>query len=320
MHYERHSDIDTIERADGKSVAETGQVSGILATSGEASDGHILNVAGGTTKRGEPLLFMHDTYDGNLGSWTGFENDGEKLRGSAQIEMDGIGAKADWRKDTAHMVEKKHIRGFSLRWAETKPPIRRVDLSKDHPAFIDAEKERDFSKLYGLYFEKWRMLEGSIVTLPSDTGALIGRMRDAKAGAREHWRKVLDRMAGIDAPTRPDGKDAFSREVLASFDHIDIDELEPIKLSDGRDFYVPRELAELHSGREPIGAPVEKESEAPLEVEVAEALKQSEDASASDLSRDDIFQLIKEVVAPVYEEMREEQRELLYHALGVVKQ
>lgn len=317
--YERHS---TIERADGdKPVSATGKVSGILATSGEASDGHILNVAGGSTTRGAPLLFMHDAFDGNLGSWTGFENDGETLRGAAQIEMDGIGAKADWRQDVAHMVDQKHISGFSLRWAETKPPIRRVDLAKDHPAFINAEKERDFNKLYGLYFDKWRMLEGSIVTLPSDQGALIGRMRDAKTGAQEYWRKVLDRMAGIDVPTGPDGKDAFSREVLASFDHIEIGELEPIELDDGRLFYVPHELAELHSftEREPTEAPERKESEAPLEVEVAEALKQSENASAFNISRDDLVQLIKEEVAPVYAEMREEQRELLYHALGVVK-
>jgi hypothetical protein len=317
--YERTS---TIDRAGVKPVSKTGQVSGILATSGEASDGHILNVGGGKLKRGSPLLFNHDAIDGNLGSWVDFDATGDVIRGTAQIELDGIGEKAAWRNDVAFMVDQGHIPGFSIRWKETKTPTRRVDLAKDHPAYVDAEREQDFNKLYGLYFDRWQMLEGSIVTLPSDQGALIGRMRDAKTDARTHWTRVLERMAGKAEP------DDLSRTILDSFNEIGLDELQSVELDDGRTFFVPRELAAKLSTRERKPLPEPEVIDVSLEIEEdAAALEPdeatplvtaSEDASVSELARDDLFDLIREEVAPVYQEIRKEWRELLYQIVGKV--
>ena len=324
--YERTS---TIERKDGKPVSKTGQVSGILATSGEASDGHILNVNGGKLKRGSPLLFNHDALDGNLGSWVDFEASEDVVRGTAQIELDGIGEKAAWRNDVAFMVDQGHIPGFSIRWKETKAPTRRVDLAKDHPAYVDPERETDFAKLYGLYFDRWQMLEGSIVTLPSDQGALIGRMRDSKAPARSHWTRVLDRMAGVDVLNREDEPEPEEiQRLFDSLNQFEVTELEPVQLEDGRTFFLPDELAEKLSTRERTTLPETEELIESLEVEdESEALKPdeetnlvtaSEDTGVSDIARDDLFDLLREEFVPVYKEIRKEWRELLYQIVGKV--
>jgi len=194
MHYER---LCQIERAEGDAA---GLVSGTLTTDGEASDGHILNVHGVNLPKTAPLLFGHDDYSGkgNLGSWTSFEayGDGKKLgrsgiKGTAQIELEGEGGQAEWRNDIAHMIDKKHIRSFSVRWSEVDEPVYRTNLPSDHPAFVDIKKAKG-RKRYGLWFEKWRLLEGSVVTLGADPSALIGRMQEANGDLRQFWRGVVN--------------------------------------------------------------------------------------------------------------------------------
>ena len=89
------------------------------------------------------------------------------------------------------MIEKKHIGSFSVRWSELTEPIRRVNLPSDHPAFVD-EKKASGRQRWGLYFEKWRLLEGSVVTLGADPAALIGRMQEAEGDVRTYWRKAIN--------------------------------------------------------------------------------------------------------------------------------
>ena len=69
MIYKRSSEINS------ESVTKTGALSGILATDGEAQDGHILNIDGGDFEDGAPMLFGHDDFSGsrNLGSWDTFD-------------------------------------------------------------------------------------------------------------------------------------------------------------------------------------------------------------------------------------------------------
>ena len=196
--YERKTPGAISRQAEG---AEKGVRSGLLATDGEASDAHILNIPGGEIPEGPPLLFGHDDFTGtsNLGSWRSFakSSNGKKLgdgelRGEFGIELEGQGSQQAWREDVDHMIDKGHIQGLSIRWEHIDEPIRRINLPSDHIAAIDP-KEATGMQEWGLYFEKWRMLEGSVVTLGADPAALIGRMEASEGGLRSIWRDVLSR-------------------------------------------------------------------------------------------------------------------------------
>jgi len=189
-----------IERAEGDPA---GQLSGILATDGEASDGDILDIDGGQIPKRAPLLFGHQDWSGdrNLGSWEHFKKESDPkssklgakiIRGTAQIELGGSGAPQAWRDDIAHMVDRGHIGALSVRWSPVGDPIRRVNLPSDHPAFVDSQTATG-NKRWGLFFPKWRLLEGSVVTLGADPAALIGRMRSAEGDVRSQWREVINR-------------------------------------------------------------------------------------------------------------------------------
>jgi len=193
--YERSCGIERAE--DG---AASGAISGILATDGEADDGHILNIDGMKTNAPAPLLFGHDANSGtgNLGSWTGFAKSGEgkklgdrQLRGSAQIELDGEGSQAEWRGDVALMISKGHIGQFSVRWEDTEEPVYRINLPSDHMAFVDAKKATGRQR-WGLFFDKSRLLEGSVVTLGADPAALMGRLMEAEGDVRSFWRGAIN--------------------------------------------------------------------------------------------------------------------------------
>ncbi len=189
MSYERTARIEH---------AAEGVISGVLTTDGEASDGHILNIDGGQLPSGAPLLFGHDDWSGtgNLGSWRKFEKvdlpKGRRgIRGEAGIELGGSGAQQEWREDVNHMIEQGHVGAFSIRWEETVKPQRRINLPSDHPAYLDGEKAEG-RNFWGLYFEKWRMLEGSVVTLGADPAALIGRMQRSTGAIRTFWRGAIN--------------------------------------------------------------------------------------------------------------------------------
>jgi len=180
--------------------APLGVLRGILATDGEASDGHILSIAGGEVAPGIPLLYGHDSYSGarELGSWTAFrktrgESLGEsRIDGEAEIELEGKGVDRDWREDMAVKVKNRRVRGLSIRWDPLIAPTPRVNLSSDHPAYVDAEKERGTAKRWGLYFSKWRALEGSVVPIGADREALIESARGETPLAGLYRSAVLD--------------------------------------------------------------------------------------------------------------------------------
>lgn len=194
MSYERTA-MHAIDRSDDTPL---GVVSGLLASDGEASDGHILNIRGGEIPESAPMLFGHDDFSGtrNLGSWTEFEVSGDggelgsnQLRVRGQIELEG--EMSAWRRDTAHMVSRRHINALSVRWDTVGDPISRSNLPSDHPAFVDAKKATGRQR-FGMYFEKWRLLEGSVVTLGADPAALIGRMQESQGEVRQFWRSAIN--------------------------------------------------------------------------------------------------------------------------------
>jgi len=221
-------------------------ISGHLATNGEASDGHILNIRGGKLPKSPPLLFGHDDYTGrsNLGSWTSLKKEvaGDKLgqqilSGRAKVEVKaGEGEQLAFRKDVLAMVQANHIRQFSIRWAHDSDPVLRTSLSSEHPAYLDEDKARG-SQRWGLYFDKWRMLEGSVVTLGADPEAIIGRMRNASSTSnRRSWGRGLADMvkAGETPPELQPLIDDLSTvlECLRDMGVVDFDVLLRILRSD----------------------------------------------------------------------------------------
>lgn len=217
MTYERTT---AIERG---AADAPGRISGILVSDGEASDGHILNIDGAQFPEQAPLLFGHDDYTGtgNLGSWEKFEKvdlpKGRRaIRGVAQIDLDGPkSAQQDWRSDINYMVERGHIGQFSVRWDEIGEPTRRVNLPSDHPAYVDSSKSQG-REAWGYYFDKWKLLEGSVVTLGADPAALVGRMQSAQGDVRGYWRRAInhalterEEVAGLVAVALASGESAY---------------------------------------------------------------------------------------------------------------
>lgn len=191
------------------SEGELGRFRAVLATDGEASDGHVLAIKGGEVAPGLPLLFGHDGWSGraNLGTWARFQKTAHELVGDAEIELAGAGEQREWREDLATMIQKKRIRNVSIRWEPIGKPIRRTALPAAHPAFVDAERETDWRKLEGLFFPRWRALEGSVVTLGSDRDALIERARSSSGRLAEFWRSAASEYGAasdLDQTTAPD--------------------------------------------------------------------------------------------------------------------
>lgn len=184
---ETYSRTLTLER---KADSPLGTIRAVLATDGEAADGHILSIRGGELAPGIPLLFGHDASSGrsNLGSWSSFTFKPHEVHGEAAIELDGAGDQRAWREDVAHMVAAGHIGSVSLRWEPIGKPIKRTALAPASPAYVDGEKETNWSKLNGYYFPKWRALEGSVVTLGADKAALVKRSLETSGAVADLWR------------------------------------------------------------------------------------------------------------------------------------
>jgi hypothetical protein len=176
-----------------ESVGADGVFEMTLATEGEASDGHILSIKGGQIPERMPLLTSHwNDPEATLGSITNpqkaLKDSPPRLRATGQIEMDG--PKSDVRRDLAHMIAKGHVTGVSIRWDEIPgKSVRRVNLPSDHPYFVDAE-EAQGPERYGFFFEEWIGREGSIVALPADKNAVVGRAEETEGEVREFWRAM----------------------------------------------------------------------------------------------------------------------------------
>jgi len=199
MTYERSG---TIERA-AKGAAK-GAISGILATDGEASDGHILDIDGGDLREGSPMLFGHDDWSGerNLGTWESFDKfrtpEGARaIRASGQILLGGDGDRKAWRNDMAYMIQEQAVGALSIRWDPITDPIARTALPTDHAAHVKSTTKG--RKRMGLFFPEWRMMEGSVVTLGADASAMIGRMGECEGPVRQFWRSAINSAVAEDA-------------------------------------------------------------------------------------------------------------------------
>jgi hypothetical protein len=217
-----------IERAadDGSGI-----VRGVLATNGEASDGHILDIAGLEVTPGAPLLFGHQDFgpEGNLGSWVDFTKRGnrmnaigdQQLMAVGRIEVEaGDGERLSARRDVAAMVDAGHIKSLSIRWDAIDEPVERIALPKDHPAH--ASREGSGRASVGFFFAKSRMLEGSIVTLGADVNAVMRHWQDAEGASRQFLARVLEE-AVVEEPTTTQELRSANARLMAAIEVMEKD-------------------------------------------------------------------------------------------------
>lgn len=183
----------TLER--GGINLETGEFPMILATEGEAMDGHILSIKGMELPERMPLLFGHrsEIMAPSLGSITNLKRakaDGVPiLRGVGRINVEGDDPLADIRRGVAHLMHSGDLPAVSIRWHPIKT-IPRSSLPENHPA-KPTKKSPDDAQ-FGAFFEKSRALEGSVVAVGADPKALAGRADVAESELeRVFWRHLI---------------------------------------------------------------------------------------------------------------------------------
>ena len=170
-----------------------------LATEGEAVDGHILAIEGGTVPDRMPMLVSHwNDPTRSLGSIVRarkhLSESPRRLSAMGEVETDGEGVSAEIRRDVLHMIARGHITAVSIRWnPDPKHSIPRTELPNDHPHYVDRDKEPFNSpKRYGMLFKRWTAQEGSVVAVGSDPKALIGRAGETRGEVSSFWRALSE--------------------------------------------------------------------------------------------------------------------------------
>lgn len=191
--------FERVARIDQRIDTKTGEFEMVMASENEARDGHILRVAGISHAETIPLQLDHGFRAGdNLGTVSNIrkgKRDGVPvLLGVGTIRMTGEGESLAARLDLVDAIARGDITGTSLTWeaSEAGSVKERTSLPKGHPARVDAE-EPNLRRRFGLYFEKSRAVEQSIVAIPSDRTAVIGRGDAAEvAGVRSLWHGLVN--------------------------------------------------------------------------------------------------------------------------------
>ncbi len=185
--------------------ADSGEFECVLFTSGEASDGHILNIRGGVLPDDMPLFVGHwaDPID-QLGTLYPASRTETEAIYRGHIETGGSGANADIRRDLLLKMANGHVKRMSGRWdADAEHVTRRSELPKDHPAFVAGNAP--YPQRSGMFFDQWRAVEGSIVGLGADPSATMRWARESESKAvRAFWRdhardQALDAFKGATA-------------------------------------------------------------------------------------------------------------------------
>ena len=185
-------------RIDTRIDTDTGEFDLVLATEGEASDGHVISIRGLDFADSIPLQVDHSrSVLANLGTVSRMRRDTvdgvPALRGVGQIRLTGDGEGLEARRDLVDAISSGHVRGTSLTWDSLKQ-VERRELPKGHAAKVTAS-ESSFRKKYGIFFEQSRAIEQSIVGIPADREALIGRSGSATSEiSRSMWDGMIQRI------------------------------------------------------------------------------------------------------------------------------
>lgn len=185
-------------RIDTRIDTDTGEFDLVLATEGEASDGHVISIRGLDFADSIPLQVDHSrSVLANLGTVSRMRRDTvdgvPALRGVGQIRLTGDGEGLEARRDLVDAISSGHVRGTSLTWDSLKQ-VERRELPKGHAAKVTTT-ESSFRKKYGIFFEQSRAIEQSIVGIPADREALIGRSGSATSEiSRSMWDGMIERI------------------------------------------------------------------------------------------------------------------------------
>lgn len=208
--------FERVAKVDPRIDTNTGEFEMVMASQGEASDGHVLRVAGISFPDSIPLQLDHGrSATDNLGTVTNMRRgtrDGVPvLLGTGQIRLSGEGDGLAMRRDLVDAISTGAISGTSMTWDAAPGDMKpRAELPKGHPARVDPT-DPNLRKRFGLWFEKSRAIEQSIVAIPADRAALIGRSEAAQeAHSRALWQSLLDRCEAR-AERRDPFIDALSR-------------------------------------------------------------------------------------------------------------
>ena len=87
------------------------------------------------------------------------------------------------------MLQAGHVKGMSLRATGTKVTPR-TELPRNHTAFVGRD-EPSLAKRFGHFFERFEMVEGSVVALPADKGAIVERAEQTEGPVKEFWESFL---------------------------------------------------------------------------------------------------------------------------------
>lgn len=184
---------------DSRIDTDTGEFDMVMATEGEASDGHIIRIAGLEYGDEIPLQLDHSR---SVLSTVGVVRNLRKgkvdgvpaLRGTGVIRLTGDGDQLAARRDLVDGIASGDLRSVSMTWDGLKVKERR-DLPANHPHHV-ASGAADARKRWGLYFESARIVEQSIVSVGADRNALIGRAETAEnAVSREIWQNFAEGIA-----------------------------------------------------------------------------------------------------------------------------
>jgi len=273
---------------------ELGVFRSVLATSGEASDGHVLSIEGMRVPDSMPLLFRHQSTVeiptlGRVEHPTKSQEAGrEVLRVSGRIDTEGEAGDPllAIRRGFASLVQSGSLDAMSVRWDPVFGKfVPRSTLPEDHHAY--ASRNTEGPAAFGMYFEESEAREGSIVAIGADPAALVGRANEAASMFEEaFWLTVAGRVSrGDAAPEIP----AEQRAIFETLTKIAVDTIQ-------------RETREIFSlltreQEEELGeslAPVEVE--APTEETVREAPVEDETKPAEPeaIGRDKLRGLILE--------------------------
>ncbi len=183
---------------DARIDTDTGEFDMVMASEGEASDGHIVSMRGLETPDELPLQLDHQRSAlGNVGNVSKIRKDAvggiPVTRGVGRIRLTGEGEALEARRDLVDAISRGDICGVSLTWDSIRH-IERRELPRKHPAHV-SRTEKDPRRRYGIYFETSRAIEQSIVAIPADREALIGRSEAAEnAVSREMWHSLVDHL------------------------------------------------------------------------------------------------------------------------------
>lgn len=157
------------------STKTPGHFEAVLFTSGEASDGHILDIDGASLPERMPMFVNHfpDPTEQVGTFYPRREGDVIVVRG--EILMEGEGAAADIRRDLDAKIRAGHVGSVSGRWDvnadDADAVVARTSLPKSHPAHVPSDARG--VKRHGQLFKRWRAVEGSIVGLGADPAAVM---------------------------------------------------------------------------------------------------------------------------------------------------